>query len=127
MRPASSTSDVLGAIGLLRGGMPRDAARALLPLARAAPSPAVWTNLGIALECLGRPRRAEAAYARALALDPGHVEARSNLASLELRHGRPWDAERDFARLVAGCGEDADALYGLAHAQLDQGKTAEAV
>jgi len=34
-----------------------------------------WINLGMTLKVLGTFDAAEAAYRRALALDPGHVEA----------------------------------------------------
>ena len=46
---------------------------------------AAWNSLGFALDELGRPREAAAAYERALAADPGYWQAAHNLGLLRLR------------------------------------------
>jgi predicted negative regulator of RcsB-dependent stress response len=53
-------------------------------------SAALQSNLGMALACAGREAEAEAAYRRALELDPDYGKAAFNLAYLLLRQGR-WD------------------------------------
>ncbi|SDC37693.1 Tetratricopeptide repeat-containing protein [Massilia sp. PDC64] len=53
-------------------------------------SPALLSNRGMALACLGREAEAEACYREALALDPAYRKAAFNLAYVLLRQGR-WD------------------------------------
>ena len=53
-------------------------------------SPALLSNRGLALACLGREAEAEACYREALALDPAYRKAAFNLAYVLLRQGR-WD------------------------------------
>jgi ADP-heptose:LPS heptosyltransferase len=53
-------------------------------------SPALLSNRGMALVCLGREAEAEACYREALALDPAYRKAAFNLAYVLLRQGR-WD------------------------------------
>ena len=53
-----------------------------MPLTSARKSPGkarAWNNLGYAYQRAGRFRDAEAAYLRALAIDPGYALARGNL------------------------------------------------
>ena len=44
-----------------------------------------WNDLGVMMEALGNPTRAVECYSRAIAIDPLHREARSNLLSLEMQ------------------------------------------
>ena len=44
-----------------------------------------WNNLGYAYQQAGRLRDAEAAYLRALRIDPGYALARGNLRGLKAR------------------------------------------
>ncbi|MGZ9135715.1 MAG: tetratricopeptide repeat protein, partial [Candidatus Deferrimicrobiaceae bacterium] len=44
-----------------------------------------WNNLGFAYGLAGRFRDAEAAYLRALAIDPGYALARGNLKALKAK------------------------------------------
>jgi len=55
-----------------------------------------WINLGMTLKVLGTFDAAEAAYRRALALDPGNVEAHWNLANLLLLQGRWADGFAEY-------------------------------
>ncbi|KGF80628.1 hypothetical protein IA69_17670 [Massilia sp. JS1662] len=61
-------------------------------------SPALLSNRGMALACLGREAEAEACYREALALDPAYRKAAFNLAYVLLRQGR-W--EEGWLRLEA--------------------------
>lgn len=61
-------------------------------------SPALLSNRGMALACLGRETEAEARYRQALALDPAYRKAAFNLAYVLLRQGR-W--EEGWMRLEA--------------------------
>jgi thioredoxin-like negative regulator of GroEL len=74
------------------------AADALAVYDAAPVSPALLSNRGMALACLGREDEAEACYRRALTLDPGYRKAAFNLAYLLLRQGR-W--EEGWRRLEA--------------------------
>lgn len=56
--------------------------------------PTVGFNLGVALDALGRPREAAAAYRGALALDPGLSDAHYNLSLLHERLGNRSGALR---------------------------------
>ena len=44
-----------------------------------------WNDLGVMMEALGNPTRAVECYSRAIAIDPLHREARSNLLNLEMQ------------------------------------------
>ncbi|MCC6216824.1 MAG: hypothetical protein IT376_18340 [Polyangiaceae bacterium] len=56
---------------------------------------------GAALAALGRTRRARAAYARALALDPGNERALEGACGLDLDHGDPQAARATVSRHAA--------------------------
>jgi predicted Zn-dependent protease len=83
-------------------------------------------NRGLALEADSR-ERAEEAYARALALDPGHVAARINLGRLLHEAGRLPDAERVYRDGVARAGEDAVLWFNLGVLLEDMGRRDEAI
>ena len=61
--------------------------------------PAFHNNLGNALKAAGRYDAAAGAYARAIALQPGHVEARYNLG-LHASAGRPDEAAAAFEQAL---------------------------
>jgi spermidine synthase len=68
------------ALALARSGMLADAQRILERRVRVGPpSTLAWNNLGMVLLDQGLPDRAEAAFARALALEPGNPTASANL------------------------------------------------
>jgi len=84
-------------------------------------------NLGLAQRGRGDAGEAEAAWRNALLLDPSHVKAAANLASL-LR----WDGRFDEALAVAEQGaaagsQDVDALNNLGNALKDCGRMDEAI
>jgi arylsulfatase A-like enzyme/Flp pilus assembly protein TadD len=89
----------LAGLHLKRGDWPaaRDAARRAVELAPS--DAAAWNSLGYALDELGRPEEAAAAYGKALEADPGHWQARFNLGLL-LRRTDPRAAAEAFATLL---------------------------
>jgi tetratricopeptide (TPR) repeat protein len=97
-------------------------------LDREAETARAWTNLGNAEGAQGRTAEAEAAYRRALALDPAHRDALNNLAWLLLEEGRRLEeAEELAARAVAAGGPDPHlALDTLARVQAARGRCSEA-
>ncbi len=58
-------------------------------------------GLGACLQRLGRPAEAEAAYARALVLQPGNTAARTNRAEVLLVLGRVEEARAQLAQACA--------------------------
>ena len=66
-------------------------------------------NLGVALERLGRPADAAAAYQRALERTPDHAGALFNLALIRYREQRPADAIPLLNRLLTLTPDDEDA------------------
>lgn len=91
---ARKPDSVEAALGLARIIMPTDAAGAEALLApiplRGDATAAVWNNLGVARDLLGRHRDAQDAYRNALAKDPTMATAQVNLArSLSLTRTSP--------------------------------------
>ena len=68
----------------------------------------------------------DAAAEKALEIAPDSYRAHRLKAQVEMKVGRPKDAEALYAHAVAVNPADADAIAGLATAQLDIGKTAAA-
>jgi tetratricopeptide (TPR) repeat protein len=68
-----------------------------------------WNNLAIVLEKSKRWEEARAAYAKALALDPGYPDAHYNLADLLEEMGRADDAESHWRFYVR---QDAASQWG---------------
>lgn len=97
---------------LLRTG---DAERAKSTAARAtelAPKdPASWNTLGMVLFARNDRAGALAAYDKALALGPEHVEARIGRASVLVALGRDKDAAADLAQLQQRAVVDPRAIY----------------
>jgi tetratricopeptide (TPR) repeat protein len=112
-----------------------DLARDAAPLARAQARAARaaegldardWYELGCDLEA-PVPEEARDAYARALALDPSHVEAHLNLGRLLHEAGDARAAEGHYRAALAARPGDATAAYNLGVALEDQGREAEAL
>jgi len=81
--------------------------------------PSTWVNLGVALRRAGDLEAANAAYDRALELDPAGAAAYRNLAALLLLRGRDRDAAGllDTAAALARNEPRADSLDALRLAQ----------
>jgi tetratricopeptide (TPR) repeat protein len=80
---------------------------------------------GAALEAMGQITGAEAAYARALELQPQNLAALSGLASLASRRGRHGEARALAERVLQGQPDYPDAVMVVGQADLAQGRFAE--
>jgi tetratricopeptide (TPR) repeat protein len=117
------------AVALERGGRLAEAVAAYRALLEAHPDEArVWTNLGNAQAGLERFGEAEAAYRRAVALEPDGPDALNNLAWLLLREGSRLDEAEELARrALARQGPDQPAVFDtLGRILLARGRCAEA-
>jgi len=84
-----------------------------------------WYRLGCELERADLPR-AHHAYARAVALDPAHADARINLGCLEHEAGALEAAEAQYRAALAQRPDDATAGFDLAVVLEDRGRLDEA-
>ncbi|NLD42471.1 MAG: tetratricopeptide repeat protein [Chloroflexi bacterium] len=82
--------------------------------------------LGNAYSELERFEEAQAAYLKALELDPAYADARSNLAVAYYMLGRPAEAEETIRQVLSEHPQDADLHYNLGTVLAAQGRTAEA-
>jgi tetratricopeptide (TPR) repeat protein len=71
-----------------------------------------WFSRGAILEALDT-EAAQDAYGHALAADPAHCGAATNLGRLLHEGGRPDEAERVYRACLAACGNDALLHYNL--------------
>ena len=85
-----------------------------------------WYDLGIDLEGVS-VAKARAAYARAIALDPGHAEAHLNLGRLLHEVGDLPQAESHYRQASAARPDSALAAFNLGVALEDRGDVAEAM
>jgi len=88
------------ALALSENGRAAEAVRVLQPLASST-DPETWNALGIALSDAGRPADATKAFERALAQDPGFVEAVQNLGIVRLRQDDLAGARDLFRKALA--------------------------
>ena len=88
--------------------------------------PAPMHALGILEEVLGQPRKAEARYADALAIDPGFAASRANLGRLLFARGAIDDAREQFLRLTQVAPEQAEGYTGLVDCYWKLGRDDEA-
>jgi predicted O-linked N-acetylglucosamine transferase (SPINDLY family) len=102
---------------------PADALKRLWPVVRDA---ADHSNLGALLRALGKQSEAEAAYRRAIALDPRFSAAPYNLGNLLCDSGRLEEAEAAYAAALAARPEYAEACNALGTVLQRRGKLAEA-
>jgi tetratricopeptide (TPR) repeat protein len=84
-------------------------------------------NLGVISAELGDRQRAEAAYRRALDLQPQLVEAINNLGFLDARAGRLAEARARFEAVLERQPEHTEALLNLAATRLQEGRPDEAI
>lgn len=77
---------------------------------------------GVSLEAIGDIQGAEAAYRRAVDLQPGHLAATSGLASLAGRRGRTAEARELAGHVLAAQPNYPDAVMVLAQADLADGR-----
>lgn len=96
-------------------------------IARSRKRPEFHSNLGQALEAVGRPAEAEKAYRQALALDRDMTDALSNLGAILLARGRTDDAIRALSKAVRLDPRHGTARMNLGNAKRANGAPAEAV
>jgi tetratricopeptide (TPR) repeat protein len=85
-----------------------------------------WYDLAIDLEAVSAAK-ARAAYARAIALDPGHAEAHLNLGRLLHEAGELAGAESHYRQACSARPDSALAAFNLGVALEDRGAAAEAI
>jgi tetratricopeptide (TPR) repeat protein len=85
-----------------------------------------WYELGCELE-MSSVEQAKDAYARALAVDPQHIEANVNLGRLLHEEGAPAAAEKHYRAALDVDPDDETAIFNLGVALEDLGRTADAV
>ena len=73
------------------------------------------------------PKGAMQAYARAIAAEPGHLDARINLALLLHEARRHAEAERAYLDALDACGADAVLLFNFAVLLEDMGHAPQAI
>jgi tetratricopeptide (TPR) repeat protein len=85
-----------------------------------------WYTLGIDLESAA-PRDARDAYARAVALDPGHASARVNLGRWLQEDGHPAQAVVQYRAALAAEPNHPTAAFNLGTALEDLGRWGDAI
>ncbi|MBI5843834.1 MAG: tetratricopeptide repeat protein [Deltaproteobacteria bacterium] len=86
-----------------------------------------WVGLGAALAMEKRPGEAEAAYLRALKLNPRLGSAHNNLGALYLETGNLPKAEFHYVRLLAIDPKNPHALNGIGRVLAENGRFDEAL
>jgi predicted CXXCH cytochrome family protein len=87
--------------------------------------PAAQLNLGVVLAARGDVEGSEAAYRRALEMDPSFVPASANLAQLYAGTGRPAKAEQVLRRAIERTPEEGELHYSLGLLLAEQGRIAD--
>jgi spermidine synthase len=109
-------------------GQPAKAIETYKAAAAADPlSPAVHTQLGLALAQQGLPEEALGYFQRAFQLDPGDPRVCFNLGYALARLGRPADAQQPLRNAVALKADYAEAHHELSLALAATGRTSEAI
>ena len=89
-------------------------------------SPGLLNNYGNHLLSVGKPKEAQAAFAKVLALDPKHANAAVQMTRLALEQHAPADANRYLARLPADVANRPDVMLLRLRADYGLHRTAEA-
>jgi tetratricopeptide (TPR) repeat protein len=112
---------------LIRAGRPAQAGEVMQDLVRQQPdNPAKWFYLGLVLDGGQKYGEAEAAYRKALGLQPAFVAAHVNLGVTLVHQGRPGEGEAACRRAVGLQPGLAEAHAALGCALDHQGKYREA-
>lgn len=94
--------------------------------ARGKPTPTPLFEQALELEERD-PKAALQAYARAIAAEPGHLDARINMALLLHEAKRYAEAERAYLAALDNCGADAVLLFNFAVLLEDMGHVPQAI
>ncbi len=122
-------ADSLHLLGVLAHQVGRDDMAVELigkAIARGRRPAAFYTNLGTALQALGRLEEARSCYERALAIHPNLAEARMNLGAIDERQGKHPEAEANFRRALRANPNLAEAHVNLGNVLHAQGRLEEA-
>lgn len=112
----------------IEAGRFEEARQALTESARIEPYHGTWFNIGLVCERLGRPKRAIAAYTKAIDLAPRNVRALTNLGALLAKTGRNHAAIAAYRKALT-IRPDAPSIHnnlGTAYARAGQHDRAEA-
>ena len=80
-------------------------------------------GLGASFDNSGDWQQAQKIFTESIAAHPNSCDSRFNLASLDLKHDRPADAEQHFRAMLQHCAGDAGAHSGLGAALLAEGQS----
>jgi len=117
--PGEPNSSQILALALMREGNAQAALSHLRNAAKGAPNhPPVLNILGVALGLVGDRAGARKQFKNVKRLDPGFLDARFNLAQLELDDTRFGKAKAEFDAILAAQPMNADALAGKAKSLL---------
>jgi Flp pilus assembly protein TadD/mono/diheme cytochrome c family protein len=80
-------------------------------------------GLGASFDNSGDWQQAQKTFTESVTAHPNSCDSRFNLASLDLKHDRPADAEQHFRAMLQHCAGDAGAHSGLGAALLAEGQS----
>ena len=129
--PAPATapplSEIEALVQLYHQGRFVEAAQAgEIQAARYPQSAVIFNALAAARAALKQFEAAAKAYERAIALEPGYIDAHFNLGNLLMELGRPAAAADSYSKALAPDPTNADVLYNLGNALRAQGRLDEA-
>jgi tetratricopeptide (TPR) repeat protein len=127
LRPTHRDGRIALARALLAIGQPQRALDALAPVAGDATLASAQLLRGTALNALGRPAEALAAFHRALAVDPTNAEAELNLGNAHADLDNPMAAEHHIRRAITLDSGLAAAYASLGHVLGVLGRLPESV
>jgi tetratricopeptide (TPR) repeat protein len=113
-------------LALFESGFDAPALQAFERAAKSDPSAITFYNLGTLHMRKGEPAKAEAAFGRALELQPDYAEANNSLGALLAQSGRLPEAIERFRRCLEAKPDYPDALNNLGYAYLQSGRIDEA-
>ncbi len=127
LRPTHRDGRVALARAQLAAGQPWAVLDTLEPLAKHTAFAAAQTLLGTALNAMGEPEAAVAAFTHALATNPDHAETHLNLGNAYAELDQADLAEQHIRRAIAAQPRMAEAHASLGHLLAGLGRVAEAV
>lgn len=117
-RDAAARREELRALGYLTGGERPSGAPS--PGGRPGRTEGGWNNLGLLERDRGRPREAEAAFRKALEINPGYASPLSNLSFLLSKQGRHAEADEAVIASVEKGNPRAEGLLAARIADLSK-------
>jgi tetratricopeptide (TPR) repeat protein len=108
-------------------GEPQNAVQELLIATKSQPKASYWNNLAIAYQNIGQAKEAEAAYLRALSLNPDYEECEANLAFLLVQLKRWDEAHTRLAKITSKNKKMLRARFALGFVQENLNQKQEAL